>query len=227
MRLMLVEDDAQLRETLVRSLSRRGLQVVAFAAGEPALAWWRAHAPDVVALDLSLPDRDGLLILQDARAGGLRTPVLLLTARSAVGDRVLGLNTGADDYLTKPFDLDELEARLRALARRHGSANAATSSDMAALVEWRLDRSNGALYHQGQAVDMPSREARMMRLLMTHPGRAVSKEQLFEHVFAGEQDVHIEAVEVVAYRLRKRLHGSAVQLVTLRGLGYLLKAEGA
>lgn len=225
MRLMLVEDDADLRQTLVRSLERRGMHVAAFDAGEPALAWWRAHTPDVVALDLSLPDRDGLLILSDARQAGLRTPVLLLTARSAVGDRVLGLNTGADDYLTKPFDLDELEARLRALARRYGSTVVATEGDLVALNEWRLDRSSGALYHQGQVVDLPTREATLMRQLMTLPGRAVSKEQLFEQVFAGDLGVQIEAIEVVAYRLRKRLQGTGVQLVTLRGLGYLLKAE--
>lgn len=225
MQLLLVEDDDALRATLQRSLSRRGIAVVAFGAGEPALAWWRSHAPDAVALDLSLPDGDGLSILAEARASDLHAPVLVLTARSAVGDRVLGLNTGADDYLTKPFDLDELEARLRALVRRRGGA-AAGESDLVALAEWRLDRGNGAIYHQGQAVDMPPREARLMRQLMTQPGRAVSKEQLFAQVFAGEPEVQVEAVEVVVYRLRKRLQGSGVTLMTLRGLGYLLKAEG-
>lgn len=227
MRVLLVEDDDGLRQTLQRSLTRRGISVLAFASGEAALAWWREHDPDVVALDLSLPDCDGLLVLRQARDAALNAPVLVLTARSAVGDRVLGLNSGADDYLSKPFDLDEVEARLRALVRRRGASAAASEADMVALAEWRLDRANGALYYRGQAVDMPVREAAMMRQLMMHPGRAVAKEQLFAQVFADDPQVQIEAIEVVAYRLRKRLGDSGVSLVTLRGLGYLLKAQSA
>ncbi|GAO23691.1 two component transcriptional regulator [Alicycliphilus sp. B1] len=128
MQLLLVEDDATMQATLQRSLARRGMAVTALADGRAALAEWRAHPPDAVVLDLTLPGLDGLQVLEQARAGGLRTPVLLLTARGTVGDRVLGLNAGADDYLPKPFDLDELEARLRALVRRSGDAMEAKSA---------------------------------------------------------------------------------------------------
>lgn len=225
MQVLLIEDDAQLRVTLQRSLARQGWQVLAFGTGAEGLGWWQAHAPAVVALDLTLPDTDGLQLLSQARAAGLRAPVLILTARGTVGDRVLGLNTGADDYLAKPFDLDELEARLRALARRAGAGDDGAAADLSALGEWRLDRSSGALYWRGQVQDMPVREAQLMRQLMRQPGRALSKEQLFTAVFEGEADVQLEAIEVVAYRLRKRLQDTGVSLVTLRGLGYLLRED--
>ena len=118
MNLLVVEDDPALQATLVRTLARRGFVVTAVGDGASALQRWATHPPDAVVLDLTLPGLDGLQVLTQARAQGLGTPVLILTARGTVGDRVLGLNAGADDYLPKPFDLDELEARLRALTRR-------------------------------------------------------------------------------------------------------------
>lgn len=225
MRVLLIEDDAQLRTTLQRSLERQGWQVRAVGTGHEGLQAWQAQSVDAVALDLTLPDTDGLQVLSQARALGLRTPVLILTARGTVGDRVLGLNTGADDYLPKPFDLDELEARLRALARRSASQEAAPAPDMTGLGDWRLDRESGVLYWQGQAQELTVREAMLMRQLMLYPGRAMSKEQLFAQVFSGDASVQLEAIEGVAYRLRKRLQGTGVSLVTLRGLGYLLRLE--
>ena len=117
MKLLLVEDNTAMQTTLQRSFERRGMQVVLCGDGARALDRWLASVPDVVLLDLSLPGMDGLSVLAAARARGLTTPVLIITARGTVGDRILGLNTGADDYLAKPFDLDELEARVRALAR--------------------------------------------------------------------------------------------------------------
>jgi two-component system, OmpR family, response regulator TctD len=123
MKLLLIEDNPAMQTTLQRALERRGMQVLTCGDGARALALWQASLPDAVLLDLSLPGRDGLLVLSDARAAGLTTPVIILTARGTVGDRIVGLNTGADDYLPKPFDLDELEARVRALVRRaHGNA---------------------------------------------------------------------------------------------------------
>ena len=124
MKLLLIEDNTALQTTLQRSFERRGMQVVLCGDGARAIDRWMASVPDVVLLDLSLPGLDGLTVLAQARALGLSTPVLIITARGTVGDRVLGLNTGADDYLAKPFDLDELEARVRALVRRHGPASA-------------------------------------------------------------------------------------------------------
>jgi two-component system response regulator TctD len=122
MRLLLVEDDPYLQENLVRSLSRRGLQVTSASTAAQAVSVWQSLRPDVVLLDLTLPDGDGLNVVSQVRQMGFTTPVLVLTARATVGDRVLGLNSGADDYMAKPFDLDELEARLNALYRRTKTA---------------------------------------------------------------------------------------------------------
>jgi two-component system response regulator TctD len=187
---------------------------------------WQTNPPDVVVLDLSLPDMDGLEVLARARAAKLDTPVLILTARGTVGDRILGLNSGADDYLSKPCDLDELEARVRALHRRR-SSSVRDSSDEDHLHWGHLwcDRESGAIYHHHQLLDLTPRESTLLRALLAKSGHAISKERLFELVFPGEREVQFEAIEVVVYRLRKKLADKGVQLVTLRGLGYLLKAE--
>ena len=212
-----------MQATLQRALSRRGIEVTACGDGREALERWTALSPDVVLLDLTLPGMDGLDVLETARKSGARTPVLILTARGTVGDRVIGLNTGADDYLPKPFDLDELEARLRALLRRAPSSVPEGSMQLGAL---RLERSSGAIYNGQHVLELTPRELALMQALMTKPGHAVSKERLFELVFPGETDVHYEAIEVVVYRLRKKLTGTGTTLMTLRGLGYLLKAQG-
>ncbi|MBX3610576.1 MAG: response regulator transcription factor [Hydrogenophaga sp.] len=222
MKLMLVEDNATMRETLARSLARRGIEVVCCDDGARALTVWRETRPDAVLLDLSLPGRDGLDVLSAARNDGLRTPVIILTARGTVGDRILGLNTGADDYLPKPFDLDELEARVRALVRRASGVDATPAA--ASWCGLTVDRDSGAVYHDGQALELPPRELALLRALLARPGQAMAKERLFELVFPGETDVQPEAIEVVAYRLRKKIGHTGAQLVTLRGLGYLLKA---
>jgi two-component system, OmpR family, response regulator TctD len=225
MKLLLIEDNPSMQATLQRSFERRGIAVTTCADGLRALDRWRAVLPDVVLLDLSLPGRDGLQILADARAQGLATPVIILTARGTVGDRILGLNTGADDYLPKPFDLDELEARVRALARRSGPGSTDARHDAPAFCGLRADGDSGAVYHQGQPLELAPREGALLRALLARPGQAVAKERLFELVFPGEADMQPDAIEVVAYRLRKKLAATAVRLVTLRGLGYLLRAE--
>ena len=218
----MVEDDPTMQATLQRALSRRGMEVTACADGVRALALWRAGSHDAVLLDLTLPGLDGLDVLERARRDGMVTPVLILTARGTVGDRVLGLNSGADDYLAKPFDLDELEARLRALhRRRHGAGREVSYQVLGSL---RYDRDSGAIYRGEQVLELTPRELALLQALMAKPGHAVSKERLFELVFPGETDVQYEAVEVVVYRLRKKLADTGVSLVTLRGLGYLLKA---
>ena len=227
MQLLLVEDDATMQATLQRSLARRGMAVTALADGRAALAEWRAHPPDAVVLDLTLPGLDGLQVLQQARAGGLRTPVLLLTARGTVGDRVLGLNAGADDYLPKPFDLDELEARLRALLRRSGgdAADDKQASNALVMGALRYEKESGAIYLHDAPMDLTPRELALLRTLLAQPGRAVAKERLYELVFPGQSEVQYEAIEVVVYRVRKKLAGTGVALMTLRGLGYLLQPE--
>jgi len=229
MKLLLIEDNAAMQTTLARSFERRGMQVVACGDGARALDRWLASVPDVVLLDLSLPGQDGLQVLSAARAAGLQTPVIILTARGTVGDRILGLNTGADDYLAKPFDLDELEARVRALARR---ARGVAADPLAAPAFCGLsaDANSGAVYQHGRPLDLSAREAALLRALLARPGHAVAKERLSDLVFpggAGEPGVQSDAIEVVVYRLRKKLAGSGTTLVTLRGLGYLLKAAQA
>ena len=241
MKLLLVEDNPTLQTTLQRALGRRGFEVLACTDGTRALAQWRSTLPDLVLLDLSLPGQDGLMVLTQARALGLTTPVIILTARGTVGDRILGLNTGADDYLPKPFDLDELEARIQALLRRRSPQAAPQADHRSAFGPARspafgsaltpafgglqMDREQGAVYVHGQPLELPPRELALLRALLAKPGHAIAKERLFEVVFAGELDVLPEAIEVVAYRLRKKLADTGVQLVTLRGLGYLLKLQ--
>ncbi|MBK9361858.1 MAG: response regulator transcription factor [Rubrivivax sp.] len=222
MKLLLIEDNPALQTTLQRSFERRGLQVVLCGDGSRALDRWRASVPDVVLLDLSLPGQDGLSVLAAARAEGLATPVLILTARGTVGDRVLGLNTGADDYLAKPFDLDELEARVHALVRRVAPARAAAAlrGDFAGLT---VDDASGAVYLQGEPMELTARESALLRALLVRPGHAVSKERLTELVFPDQLEVNPDAIEVVVYRLRRKLQAAPVELVTLRGLGYLLR----
>lgn len=230
-KLLLVEDDPSMQTALQRALVRRGMEVLVCGDGRQALGEWVATAPDIVVLDLSLPGLDGLQVLEQARQQGLATPVLILTARGTVGDRIMGLNTGADDYLPKPFDLDELEARLRALVRRRSpaAAGAYTVNEVDAGDQMagslRHEKTSGAIYHEGQVMELTPRELTLLQTLMAKPGHAVSKEKLFELVFPGEADVQYEAIEVVVYRLRKKLAGTGVSLVTLRGLGYLLKVE--
>jgi two-component system, OmpR family, response regulator TctD len=223
MKVLLVEDDPTMRSTLERALSRRGMQVVSCGDGARALAAWRAAEPDVVVLDLTLPGLDGLDVLEQARLGGMATPVLILTARGTVGDRVLGLNTGADDYLPKPFDLDELVARLQALGRRRTEARGDSGPHPLSLGALRLEKGSGAVYFRDQVLELTPRETALLQALMGRPGHAVSKEKLFELVFPGEEDVQYEAIEVVVYRLRKKLAHTGAILMTLRGLGYLLK----
>lgn len=229
MQLLLVEDDPTMQATLHRALTRRGMEVTATGDGRTALSQWIARQPDAVVLDLTLPGLDGLQVLQQARAKGLRTPVLILTARGTVGDRVIGLNAGADDYLPKPFDLDELEARLRALVRRSADPTGASAAapgtvQMGAI---RYDKESGALYRHGEVMELTPRELALMHALLAQPGHAVTKERLYELVFPGQLDVQYEAIEVVVYRLRKKLAGTGLTLMTLRGLGYLLRTDEA
>jgi two-component system, OmpR family, response regulator TctD len=237
---LLIEDEQALRHTLERTLTRQGWSVHAAQDGEQGLSQWERIKPNIVLLDLSLPKMDGLKVLEAGRKLGLQTPVLILTARGTVGDKIIGLNSGADDYLPKPFDLDELEARMNALLRRNNSfkENRETPNGDLSIVRaglLKLELSSGAIFivdpaanahpnaNQMLPLELAPRESRMLRALMMKTGQALTKEQLFNQVFRDEPEVNIEAVEVVAYRLRKRLVDSGCELITLRGLGYLLR----
>jgi two-component system, OmpR family, response regulator TctD len=221
-KVLLIEDDKTLATTLERTLVKRGWSVTPVYDGAKAHAAWQDAKPDLILLDLSLPSIDGLDLLTTIRRAGLTTPVMILTARGTVGDKILGLNYGADDYLPKPFDLDELEARMRALIRRIQKPMKDDSNNVS-FGQLSLDKTSGALYLHDNVLDIAPREAAMLQALIERAGRAVRKEQLFDQVFKNELDVNLDAIEVVAYRLRKRLASTNVELVTLRGLGYLLK----
>jgi DNA-binding response OmpR family regulator len=219
MKVLLVEDDLDLSGALSQVLAPRGFQLMCCADGLEALAMVRRHDFDAVLLDLTLPGIDGLEFLQRMRDGGSAAPVIVVTARGAVEDRVRGLNIGADDYLAKPFDVDELEARLRALIRRSQGEEELHCGAL------RLDRTSGAIYNGLRPLELSPREAALLKTLMARRGQAVTKEALHEAVFGMGTDASSDAVEVLVHRLRKRIAGSSVELMTLRGVGYLLIDE--
>lgn len=220
MKLLLVEDDADLSLALSRALLRRSFDVHCCGDGIEALALLHKGQWDGAILDLTIPGIDGLALLRRMRDRGDRTPVLVLTARGNVGDRVAGLNAGADDYLGKPFDLDELEARLHALLRRaHGDEQVRCG-------KLRWQRGGNVFYRETTPLELGAREHALLASLMAQPGQAVTRDRLHRLVFADEGAVQMEALEVLVHRLRKKLAGSGVELMTLRGLGYLLRDEG-
>ncbi|SFV13786.1 response regulator transcription factor [Pseudoduganella namucuonensis] len=222
MKILLVEDDADMSKALTRALEKRGFQVTACGDGTQALRLIRDQVGDLVILDLNIPGLDGLHILQRSRAQGIATPVIVLTARGAVGDRVAGLNAGADDYLAKPFDLEELEARIRALLRRKGGEEPQQKCG-----QLRLDRGSGAFYHGEAPLEFTPREQALLKALMARPGHAVNRERLLQLVFPDDANVQVEAIEVVIHRLRKKLVATRTEIMTLRGLGYLLRPAPA
>lgn len=219
MNVLLIEDDLDLSQALSQVLRSRGLELVCCADGLEALGLARRHAFDAIVLDLSLPGIDGLELLQRIRSDGSAVPVLIVTARAAVGERVLGLNAGADDYLAKPFDVEELEARLRALVRRSQGDEDLHCGML------RLDRGSGVFFKGLLPLDLSPRESALLKALMARKGQALSKEALREAVFGEHSVGDVDAIEVLVHRLRKRLSGGGVELMTLRGVGYLLIDE--
>ncbi|MFN9728097.1 response regulator transcription factor [Acidovorax sp.] len=215
MNVLLVEDDLDLCDALSRVLLSRGFQIVCCSTGLEGLALARRRSFDALILDLSLPGVDGLEVLQRLRDGDASVPVLIVTARGSVSDKVHGLEVGADDYLSKPFDVEELVARVKALIRRrHGD-------DLRCGSLW-LDAKSGIFYSGMRPLELSPREASLLKALLERQGKAVSKEALRESVFGPDAVESSEAVEVLVHRLRKRLIKATVELVTLRGLGYLL-----
>jgi two-component system OmpR family response regulator len=228
MRILLVEDDAVLRNVMLRSLVDAGHRVDVATTMDEARHWWRVQVYDSVLLDLNLPvshqersgTGNGLTVLREARARGDRTPVLVLTARDRTEERIAGLDAGADDYLGKPFDLAEVEARLRALVRRvHGTDDRVEQGLLA------LDRKARRFFLEGQSWDLPAREFEVLWELMTPPGRVVSKRVLSEKLSETDGALGDNALEAFISRLRKKLAGSRVNIRTLRGLGYVLEEE--
>jgi two-component system OmpR family response regulator len=227
MRILLVEDDAVLHEVIRRSLEDADGHVDSAQTLAAARHLWQVQSFDAVLLDLNLPDGNGLVALREARARGDRTPVLVLTARDRVDERIAGLDAGADDYLGKPFELGELAARLRALVRRARGVEVLT--EVGGL---RLDRAAGRFFVIGageatSAMELPAREHAVLVELMTPPGRVVSKRALSEKLSSFNEYLGDNALEAFVSRLRKKLVGSGSTIRTLRGLGYLIEAEKA
>jgi two-component system response regulator TctD len=220
-RILLAEDNRQLADWLCKSLRLDGFAVDWMQDGADADHVLLTQEYDAVVLDLGLPRMDGLEVLRRLRSRGSHVPVLVLTARAGVDDRVQGLNLGADDYLPKPFRLAELVARLRALIRR--SRGAGTPSISVGALEY--DTVGRMFRLGGEPLALRPREHAVLEMLTLFAGKAVSKEKLHEHVFELDAATSLDAVEVHVHRLRRRLEGSAVAIVTLRGLGYVLESR--
>ena len=220
MRILLVEDHPQLAASVAQALRSAGWTVDVLHDGIAADLALSCEDYALAILDIGLPRLDGFAVLARLRERGKTLPVLMLTARGEVKDRVHGLNLGADDYLAKPFELTELEARVKALLRR------------SVLAGEQLQRCGELTYDLGTRrfsigaahLNLTSREQGVLEALIARPGRVMSKEQLAAQVFGLDEDASSDAIEIYIHRLRKKLEGSAVRIVTFRGLGYLLEA---
>ncbi|WP_448679551.1 response regulator [Pseudomonas nicosulfuronedens] len=221
MRILLVEDHPQLGESVAQALKGAGWTVDLLQDGVAADLALASEDYALAILDVGLPRLDGFQVLARLRERGKTLPVLMLTARGEVRDRVHGLNLGADDYLAKPFELTELEARVKALLRR--SVLGGEQQQRCGELVYDLGARRFTL--ADQAMNLTSREQAVLEALIARPGRVMSKEQLAAQVFGLDQDASADAIEIYIHRLRKKLEGSSVRIVTFRGLGYLLEAQ--
>ncbi len=219
MHILLVEDDPILADGIKRSLRLSSYTVDWVGNGTDADQRIIEQNYDAVILDLGLPGMDGLDVLRNLRKRGSPAPVIILTARDSVQDKVTGLDLGADDYLVKPFDLPELEARLRALIRR-GTGGTGSILEFANL---RYDLDGRRVTIDGQPIELSARELAVFELLSMRAGRVVSKDQLIDHLCERGESVYLNAVEVYVHRLRKKLESGQITIRTIRGLGYLLE----
>jgi DNA-binding response OmpR family regulator len=218
MRILIAEDDAIIADGLSRSLRQGGYAVDWAPNGLEADGALATVTYDLLILDLGLPKLPGLEVLKRLRARGSQVPVLILTALDGTGDRVKGLDLGADDYMVKPFELAELEARVRALTRR--SAGTTPTIQCGQL---SYDQVGRVAQIQGQTLDLSAREIGLLEVLLTRMGRLVSKDQLVDHLCGWGEEVSHNAIEVYVHRLRKKLEAGGVKIATVRGLGYCLE----
>ncbi|ALZ83483.1 MULTISPECIES: response regulator [Pseudomonas] len=221
MRILLVEDHPPLAESVAQALKSAGLNVDLLNDGVAADLALQSESYALAILDVGLPRMDGFEVLARLRERGDRLPVLMLTARGEVKDRVQGLNLGADDYLAKPFELTELEARVKALLRR--SVLGGDRQQRCGPLIYDLNTSRFTLGEE--ALSLTSREHAVLAALIARPGRVMSKEQLAAQVFGLDEEASPEAIEIYVHRLRKKLEAGAVRIVTFRGLGYLLEEQ--
>lgn len=221
MRILIVEDDPVLADGLTRSLRGADYAVDCAGTGADADHVLATQPYDLVILDVGLPGIDGFEVLRRLRRRGSAVPVLVLTARDALTDRVKGLDLGADDYMVKPFDLPELEARVRALIRRGQSGGASALTHGPLVVDTAGRRATLA----GEALELSARELGVLEVLMMRSGRVVNKEQLAEQLYGWDEEVGANAIEVYVHRLRRKLEPAGVVIRTIRGLGYLLEKD--
>lgn len=221
MRILLVEDDPTLRNTMKDSLSSGGFAVDAAANIAQAIALLEAESFDALVLDLGLPDGNGYAVVRHLRARNNPLPVLILTARDAVEDRVAGLDLGADDYVVKPVALSELQARLRALIRR----SFGKSDPLLTLGGLTLDTVGKRLLIGETPQEISAREWAVLEYLVAHAGRIVSKDQLIQAITSLEQDISANAIEAYVSRLRVKLQNGQVAIRTVRGLGYMMEVD--
>lgn len=222
MRVLMVEDASDLAEAVSSSLSRSGIACDISESVESAEDFLAVQTYDTIILDINLPDESGTELLRRLRNKGDRTPVLMLTALFSVDDRVGALDLGADDYLVKPFDQRELEARLRALFRREADQK----SDHIKLGGLIFSPSQMSASLHGTRIDITRREAALLSLLLRNPGQYLSKERLYEGLFSfSDADVGLNAIELYVARLRKKIAGSGVSIGTQRGVGYRISLD--
>lgn len=219
MRILIAEDDEVLADGLTRAMQQAGYAVDRVGDGMDADTILKGGQPfDLIVLDLQLPRLDGFTVLRNLRERNNHTPVIILTARDSVEDRVKGLDLGADDYLSKPFNLQELEARTRALLRR-GQCGSNPQLSCGALTFDSVER-RAAI--DGKPLDLTTRELGVLEALMSRAGRVISKEQLLERLYSYSEEVSSNAIEVYIHRLRKKIAPAGVTIRTIRGLGYVI-----
>lgn len=221
MRIVIVEDNETLANAIAYRLRDRGHAADVLTDGGAADLYLEQEGADLIVLDINLPGRSGLEILRSLRNRGDSAPVILLTARTETSDRVSGLDMGADDYLVKPFEMDELEARIRALSRRKQLDYGARET----IGDLEFDRTARQVSAKGQVLDVPRREMAVLECLLERRGRIVPKSQLIDYVYGVGADVDDSAVEPHVSRLRKRLQNLGIRIKTARGLGYLLEVQ--
>ncbi|MFG2621740.1 response regulator transcription factor [Streptomyces sp. NPDC048507] len=229
-RILVVDDEPAVREALRRSLAFEGYGTRTAVDGLDALDQAASYAPDLIVLDIQMPRMDGLTAARRLRAAGSTTPVLMLTARDTVGDRVTGLDAGADDYLVKPFELDELFARVRALLRRSSYAAPAAGADPAGDVltfgDLRMDLTTREVVRAGRPVELTRTEFTLLEMFLAHPRQVLTREQILKTVWGFDFEPSSNSLDVyVMYLRRKTEAGGEARLVhTVRGVGYVLRA---
>ncbi|MFI8593661.1 response regulator transcription factor [Microbacterium sp. NPDC078428] len=225
LRIAVVDDEQMLTDLLSMALRMEGWEVRTAASGYEALQLVRDFQPDALVLDIMMPDLDGMAVLQRLRQSGNDTPVLFLTARDAVADRVAGLTAGGDDYVTKPFSLEEVVARLRGLMRRAGSAFAAEEEPILRLADLSLNEDSHEVERGGEQIELTATEFELLRFLLRNQRRVVSKAQILDRVWNYDFGGRSSVVELYISYLRKKIDAGRTPLIhTVRGVGYMIKA---